>query len=92
MKQEKDQIRLDRFLWATRQFKTRSLSSDACKKYILINNLTAKASKIVKEGDVITIKKPFIIKKIKNIEEIKVESRGKIASRIYLGFNCQGRL
>ena len=83
MKQEKDQIRLDRFLWATRQFKTRSFSSDACKKkYILINNLTAKASKIVKEGDVITIKKPFIIKKIKILKTLKSRVAAKLLQNI----------
>ena len=50
-------VRLDRFLWATRQFKSRSLSTDACKRnWITVNNLNVKASKEVKVGDLIQVK------------------------------------
>mgnify|MGYP006090315019 CR=1 FL=1 len=61
-----DKVRLDRFLWATRQYKTRSLSTDACKRnWIMVNNTTAKASREVRVDDLIKIKKPSHFKSIK---------------------------
>ena len=54
-----DKVRLDRFLWATRNFKTRSLSTDACKRnWVKVNDTIAKASREVKIYDIITIKQP----------------------------------
>lgn len=50
--------RIDKYLWAVRLFKTRSLSAEACKKNrVLLNQLSVKASKEVKINDIITIKK-----------------------------------
>ena len=55
------EARLDKWLWAARIFKTRTLASEACKKgRVSSNGTTLKASKIVKEGDVIDVKKPPI--------------------------------
>ena len=63
-----DKVRLDRFLWASRFYKTRSLSTDACKRnWISINDLTAKPSKEVRIGDIIKIKKSSHYRSIKII-------------------------
>jgi len=63
-----DKVRLDRFLWATRQFKTRSLSTDACKRnWVSINDITAKASRNIQIGDIIKIKHPSHLKSLKII-------------------------
>ncbi len=63
-----DKVRLDRFLWATRHFKSRSLSTDACKRnWIQINDSCSKASKEVKVGDLIKVKLPSHYKTIKVI-------------------------
>jgi ribosome-associated heat shock protein Hsp15 len=57
-------IRIDKFLWAVRIYKTRSLSSEKCRKsQVLINGVEAKPSRIVKEGDIIEIKVPPIVRK-----------------------------
>ncbi|MBT3666802.1 MAG: RNA-binding S4 domain-containing protein [Opitutae bacterium] len=65
----KGKVRIDRFLWATRNFKTRSLSTDACKRnWITINNTTAKASREIKMGDTIKIKQPSHLKTFKVIQ------------------------
>ena len=61
-----DKVRLDRFLWATRQFRTRSLSTDACKRnWISINDTTAKASRNVQIGNIIKIKHHSYLKSFK---------------------------
>lgn len=50
--------RIDSFLWSVRLFKTRSKATEACKKNrILINGAEAKASKEVRLGDKVMIKK-----------------------------------
>ena len=51
-------VRLDKWLWAVRVYKTRSVSTDACRHgHVLVNGLTAKPSKEIKEGDEITVRK-----------------------------------
>ncbi len=56
------EIRIDKWLWTMRLFKTRSLANDEVKKRrILMNNQPLKPSKMVKEGDVIEVRKPPII-------------------------------
>jgi ribosome-associated heat shock protein Hsp15 len=62
-----DQIRLDKWLWYARFFKTRSLASKICRaKKVRINgNISSKASAVVKVGDVLTFPKPDAIKIVK---------------------------
>lgn len=59
MSSETQSIRIDSFLWAVRIFKTRSLASANCKKNrILINGIEVKPSRLVKAGDILTVRKP----------------------------------
>jgi len=51
-------MRIDKYLWCVRYFKTRSLATEACNKgHIKINNAVVKASKDVFIGDAVTIRK-----------------------------------
>lgn len=51
-------MRIDKYLWAIRMFKTRSLATDACKKgHVKLNNSNAKASKDVYIGEKIQVRK-----------------------------------
>lgn len=54
----KTEVRIDKWLWAVRLFKTRSLAAEACKKgKVLIHGTEAKPSRNVKIGDVVQIKR-----------------------------------
>ncbi|MEY2586254.1 MAG: hypothetical protein RLY11_103 [Bacteroidota bacterium] len=54
---EKEKLRLDKYLWAIRLFKTRSAASTACEKgRVKMNGESVKASRVVKLCDVYEIK------------------------------------
>ena len=51
------EARLDKWLWAARIFKTRSIAIDACKNgRVMINGVKLKPSRMIKEGDEIPYK------------------------------------
>ena len=53
-----DSVRLDKYLWAIRVFKTRSDATDACNgNKVKIGGVNAKPSKPVKPGDVLEVRK-----------------------------------
>lgn len=55
------EIRVDKWLWAVRVFKTRSIATDACKKNrVTINGQPAKPARTVKVGDTVSVRKPPI--------------------------------
>ena len=55
---ESEKLRIDKYLWAIRAFKTRSVSTEACKAgRIKLNGQNLKASYVVKIGEVYTLQK-----------------------------------
>lgn len=56
-------VRIDKYLWAVRIFKTRNLATEECKKgHVMINDINVKPSRIVKKGERIDIKFPPIVR------------------------------
>jgi len=56
-----EEARIDKWLWAMRVFKTRTIATDACKKgRVTMNGVAVKPSRSIKVGDVIDVKKPPI--------------------------------
>ena len=54
---EKEKLRLDKYLWAIRLFKTRSQAADACdKSKVKLNGDNVKAAKTVNVGDEYDVK------------------------------------
>ncbi|HOX75470.1 MAG TPA: RNA-binding S4 domain-containing protein [Bacteroidales bacterium] len=52
-------VRIDKFLWAVRLFKTRTLAASACKMgRILINNNSTKPSAKLDGDEILTVRKP----------------------------------
>jgi ribosome-associated heat shock protein Hsp15 len=58
-----ESVRIDKFLWAVRLFKTRSIAAEACKKgRVTIDDQPVKSSRLIRCGDHIRIKVPPAIK------------------------------
>ena len=55
----KTEERIDKWMWAVRIFKTRTISTEACKKgRVMIDGTAVKPSRLIKVGDVINVRKP----------------------------------
>jgi ribosome-associated heat shock protein Hsp15 len=55
----KPDMRADKWLWAVRLFKTRSLSAEACRKgRVLIGDIIVKPSRVLRVGDIISLRRP----------------------------------
>ena len=56
-----NEVRIDKWMWATRIFKTRTIAAEACKKNrVMINGVNVKPSRMIKVGEVIQVRKPPI--------------------------------
>ena len=57
-KEQASEVRIDKFLWSVRVYKTRSQATEACKKgRVSVNGMEAKASRNVRVDDLIEVKK-----------------------------------
>lgn len=57
MPEEKEKLRIDKYLWAIRLFKTRSQAGDACDKgRVKLQGSSVKASRLVNTGDEYEVK------------------------------------
>jgi ribosome-associated heat shock protein Hsp15 len=79
---EKEPVRIDKFLWAVRIYKTRNLASDACRMgRVLINNTPAKPSHYVKPNETLILRKPPVIFTFKVIEPLENRVSAKLVAK-----------
>ena len=72
-------MRIDKFLWSVRLFKTRSLATDACKNgRVLINEMPVKPSREIKVGNEFWVKNPPIVMRYKVKDELKSRVGAKL--------------
>lgn len=59
---EQDDLRIDKFLWAVRIYKTRTMAAEACAKgQVIINDVPVKPSRHPKVGEIIIVRKPPMV-------------------------------
>ncbi len=77
------EARLDKWLWAARIFKTRSLAADECKNgRVSIKGVKQKPSRMVREGDVIEVRKPPITYSFKVLKAIQNRVGAKLVPEV----------
>lgn len=73
------EARLDKWLWAARIYKTRTMAADACKNgRIAINGAQAKASRSVKAGDEVSVRKPPVTYTFRVLQPIEKRVGAKL--------------
>lgn len=79
-----DEARIDKWLWAARIFKTRSLASDACKNgRVTIGGVNVKPSRMLKAGEVVSVRKPPVTYSFKVLKPIEQRVGAKLIPEIY---------
>lgn len=89
----KTEVRIDKWLWAVRLFKTRTLAAEACKKgKVIIQNVQVKASRNVKVGDIICIKRNPILFSFKVLALSENRMNAKLVSGFMENVTTQDQL
>ena len=79
-----DVARIDKWLWAARIFKTRSIAADACKNgRVTIKGVNVKPSHTIKVGEVVSVKKPPITYSFKVLKTIEQRVGAKLIPEVY---------
>ncbi|MBR5377689.1 MAG: RNA-binding S4 domain-containing protein [Bacteroidales bacterium] len=78
MTEEENIVRMDKWLWAARLFKTRSLAADAIKGgKVKVDGNPVKPSREVKEGDVIQVQ----IDQLHKVVEVKTVIKNRVSAK-----------
>ena len=79
-----DIARIDKWLWAARIFKTRSIAADACKNgRVTIKGINVKPSHTIKAGEVVGVKKPPITYSFEVLQTIEKRVGAKLVPEVY---------
>ena len=78
-----NEARIDKWLWAARIFKTRTIAAAACKKgQVSMGGVQLKASRMIKEGDVISVRKPPITYSFRVLQPIERRVGAKLIPEV----------
>jgi ribosome-associated heat shock protein Hsp15 len=76
-----ESVRIDKWLWAVRVFKTRSQATEACKKgRVEIGDLPVKPSRDVHPGEVVKVRKPPLTRSLKVLALAEKRMSAKLAA------------
>ena len=76
--------RIDKWLWAARIFKTRSIAADAIKNgRVTIGGMNVKPSRMVKAGEVVSVRKPPVTYSFKILKTIEQRVGAKLIPEVY---------
>ena len=79
-----NEARIDKWLWAARIFKTRSMAADACKNgRVTMGGVNVKPSRTIKVGDTVSVRKPPITYSFKVLKAIEMRVGAKLLSEVY---------
>lgn len=79
-----EEARIDKWLWASRIFKTRSIAADACKNgRVTIGGVNVKPSRMVKVGETVSVRKPPITYSFRILKTIEQRVGAKLLPKIY---------
>ena len=79
-----NEARIDKWLWAARIFKTRSIAADAIKNgRVTIQGMNVKPSRMVKVGEVVSVRKPPVTYSFKILKTIEQRVGAKLLPEIY---------
>ncbi len=77
------EARIDKWLWSARIYKTRTIAADACKNgRVTVAGVKMKPSKMIKEGDVVDVKKGPIIYSFKVLKAIQNRVGAKLVPEV----------
>ena len=79
-----EEARIDKWLWASRIFKTRSIAADACKNgRVTIGGVNVKPARMVKIGETVSVRKPPITYSFRILKTIEQRVGAKLLPEIY---------
>ena len=77
------EARIDKWMWAARIFKTRTIAAEACKKgRISVNGSQVKPARMIKPGDVVQVRKPPVTYSFKVLQAIEKRVGAKLIPEI----------
>ncbi len=72
-------VRIDKYLWAVRVYKTRTMATEACRKgKVAVDDMSSKPSRMVSAGDVIQVKKMPVVYSYRVVDPIEKRVGAKI--------------
>lgn len=79
-----NEARIDKWLWAARIFKTRTIAADACKNgRVAVNGVNVKPSRMLKMGETVSVRKPPVTYSFKVLKTIEQRVGAKLLPEIY---------
>ncbi len=80
---ENNEARIDKWLWAARIFKTRTLAADACKMgRVTIKGVQVKPSRNIKVGEIVDIRKPPVTYSFRVLQAIERRVGAKLVPEV----------